>query len=731
VPKRSFLSNIKLLSEGVIKSYSVIFYSQSYLLGFLLIAVTFLNPVTGLYGVVSCLTANVFAVYTGLNEKQIKEGLFGFNSVLIGIAVAFYFRFTAYSLVILIFISLFTVIISVWLSGWLGKYGLPYLSLPFMIMLWILLLASKQFPILTMNTGADALLFSQFGAAVKTAANFAGFNEYISSANLRLVVSGYLKSLSAILLQPDNFTGFIIAVGLLVYSRIAFTLSVIGYIFALILYSVAGVALSHTDYYLIGFNYILTAIAIGGFFTVPSLNSYLWIFFLTPIIALVIHSSSLLLSVVFLPVYSLPFCIVVILFLYFVKFRYTGKGIKLIMYNYYSPEKNLYKHLNFGEQFKNSIYYIFQLPFWSEWKVTQGYNGGITHTGDWAGALDFEIYDEEQKPYMNNPSKIEEYYCYNKPVLAPADGFVTEVVNHVDDNKPGEVNVNENWGNTVIIYHIQGLYSKLSHLKKGSIKVVKGQYVKKGDTIGYCGNSGRSPFPHLHFQVQTTPYIGSRTLEYPISYYLTDNNNSKELKIFEIPEKSDIVCNVLKNPLLKNAFNFLPGKIFNVKITTPKGIREEKWEVFTDAYNYTYIYCHKSKAYSYFVNNDTMLYFTDYEGYKKCGLYYFYIALNKVLLGFYPEIKISNKLPVNILNNKLLFLIQDFVAPFFQFINPIYKLEYKTAKDEFAVNELVLNTKIYTKIFNFKTKEKNFVTELKNDKISKIIFDDKITMEFM
>jgi len=105
--------------------------------------------------------------------------------------------------------------------------------------------------------------------------------------------------------------------------------------------------------------------------------------------------------------------------------------------------------------------------------------------------------------------------------------------------------------------------------------------------------------------------------------------------------------------------------------------------------------------------------------------------LNKVLLGFYPEIKISNKLPVNILNNKLLFLIQDFVAPFFQFINPIYKLEYKTAKDEFAVNELVLNTKIYTKIFNFKTKEKNFVTELKNDKISKIIFDDKITMEFM
>jgi len=67
--------------------------------------------------------------------------------------------------------------------------------------------------------------------------------------------------------------------------------------------------------------------------------------------------------------------------------------------------------------------------------------------------------------------------------------------------------VNQNWGNSVIINHLNGLYTQISHIKK----IVFGKYwrlCKKGALIASCGNSGRSPEPHIHFQAQHVPVLG-------------------------------------------------------------------------------------------------------------------------------------------------------------------------------------------------------------------------------
>jgi murein DD-endopeptidase MepM/ murein hydrolase activator NlpD len=129
--------------------------------------------------------------------------------------------------------------------------------------------------------------------------------------------------------------------------------------------------------------------------------------------------------------------------------------------------------------------------------------------GEWGSALDFVITDEN-RTYALPGSKKEDYYCYNKPVLAPADGYVYQISNITKDNEIGDVNTNKNWGNTIILNHLNGLFTQISHLKQDSFKVQVGDYVTKGTILASCGNSGRSPEPHLHFQVQLTPEIGAK-----------------------------------------------------------------------------------------------------------------------------------------------------------------------------------------------------------------------------
>ncbi len=73
--------------------------------------------------------------------------------------------------------------------------------------------------------------------------------------------------------------------------------------------------------------------------------------------------------------------------------------------------------------------------------------------------------------FNGNGANLEDYYCYNKAVLAPADGIVEEILDGIRDNAINDVNTIENWGNTIIIKHADFLYSKLSHLKAGSFKI--------------------------------------------------------------------------------------------------------------------------------------------------------------------------------------------------------------------------------------------------------------------
>jgi hypothetical protein len=220
--------------------------------------------------------------------------------------------------------------------------------------------------------------------------------------------------------------------------------------------------------------------------------------------------------------------------------------------------------------------------------------------------------------------------------------------------------------------------------------VKEGDSVKEGDVIGRCGNSGRSPYPHLHFQVQKTPYIGSLTIEYPISYYIRHSKAGFSLKSFEYPGLNDLVSNIETTGLLYNAFHFIPGKrvLFDVMMNGEQS--QSSWEVNTDPYNNAFIKCDKSGAMAYFINDGSLFYFTHFSGEKNCLLYYFFMAAFQVQQGFYQDLIITDRYPLNLIYNQPLLGLQDVIAPFRIFLHSDFQCRYDWIDSDMAPSEIRL-----------------------------------------
>jgi len=653
---------IQYITDAVVKSYAILFFSQNRVLGLLLLIASFMNPIAGLSGLLCCLLAIAVSSVLGYNRYEIAIGFYSFNSLLLGIGAGTFFHINVAFIIWLLITAIAAAMLSAIISSFFSKYNLPILSLPFVITFWLLLLAGNSIYHMGLMQRNSVILNELYTSAQQTKSHPAWL--YIP-----FYPALFFRSLSAVLFQNNIISGIIIAIGLLIHSRINFSLLLIAFISAIFFNSLMETYPDGIGYYHLGANIMLASGAIGCFFFIPSGRSYVVAIIVIPLIFLFINAFTRIFGQFDLPVFSLPFCIVTLLLL--LGFRYQSRSfLEYTPYQHYSPERNFYQFVNNKERLDNLKYFHLGLPFLGTWHISQSYKGNLTHKGEWAHAIDFVLRDEKGNVCKFPGNQPEDFYSYAKPVLACANGVVANVTDHLDDNEVGKVDLINNWGNSIVIKHLEGLYSQVSHLKKNSAKVKPGDIVKAGDLIALCGNSGRSPEPHLHFQLQGNPYIGSKTMSYPFAYYLEHQEGHTLLSSFEIPVEGADISPVEISSALKQAFNFPPG--FTFQLSVP-GEDTEDFEVFTDALNQTYIYSKTIGTTAYFINNETSFYFTSFYGSRRSLLFYFYLAAFKVIFIESPGIITKDSYPLQIKHGLAALWLQDFFAPFWQFINLNYE----------------------------------------------------------
>ncbi len=700
--------------DSIVKSYGQVFFSDHHGFSVLLLSVTFVNPYAGVSGLLAVISTVVMAKWLGLNPAITRTGLYSYNTLMLGLVMGIYYQFSPAFFVVLLLGTFITLLITVWMAVKAASNRIPFLSMPFILSVWIVLLSSRSL---------EAIKLSERGVyEINELWNFGGpmlvsLYEKINGWSVPLSFDIYLKSLSSIIFQFNVVSGFILAVGLLIYSRIAFSLSLIGFYSGyLFCYFVQGNLSELQDSY-IGFNFILTALGLGGFFIVPSAKSYLLVALTTPLVSLLISALGTLLQVYQLPLYSLPFSLIVIGMVFTLNNRYEVKGMALVVYQQFSPEKNLYAFWSHMERFRNDTYYHILLPFFGEWRTSQGHAGGITHKGDWRFAWDFDIADESGKTYRLPGKVTSDFYCYGLPVIAPASGYVATIVDDVNDNEIGDVNIDQNWGNTIVIKHGEYLFTKISHIKNGSFKVKEGDYVAKGDTIAMCGNSGRSPEPHIHFQIQAAPHVGAQTISYPISYFISREADKFSFHAFQIPAQGQVIMHPGSTALLRKAFHFIPGLKMKFKVDRGGVSQLVDWEVFVDVHNQPYIFCHTSNSTAYFVNNETLHYFTNFLGDRNSLLYYFYLGAYKVLLGYYPALTMEDTFAVEGFYDGLSKYVQDFAAPFHRYLHARYESVFTDSDDRVHPTELTMQSTATATIGKRIRRKVDFTLNIENNRI--------------
>ncbi|MFC3690237.1 urea transporter [Aquipuribacter hungaricus] len=210
------------------------------------------DPLLAVAGLVGLGSSTLAAHLLGAEHGLIRDGQFGFNGVLVGIALAANLRPDSLLVLYVIAAGASSTLVLLALGHLLGRYQVPVLTAPFVLVTWAGLLAADRLDHLDPD-GPGVPAPSRAGTFE---GSFAGSFEAL------------LRGISQVVLQDSWATGLLLLFGVLLSSRISALFAVVGSTVG----AATALALGGQDpsvvHGVFGFNAVLSAIAVGGLFFV-------------------------------------------------------------------------------------------------------------------------------------------------------------------------------------------------------------------------------------------------------------------------------------------------------------------------------------------------------------------------------------------------------------------------------------------------------------------------------
>jgi urea transporter len=510
-----FQRYVRRLLQELALGYAWIALLPTWRAGVPLALLTFAEPAVGVVGSLSAICAWYAGQIAGSDAAE--RPVCVFNGLLSGLFVAHLWLPSLSMLMLAVLGGIF--------SGWL--------TVVFARLAWSLV----RLPILSLPFALGAMLTS---AASSSMSNLQ-FRAYVAPPELfGNGVDPFLNALGALYFMPNPWAGLLVLLCLLVVSRYFVVLAVLAYVLSSAWLTLLGAAPEHLASTAWDSNAMLAALLVGGLFATPSLLTAGLAMLAAVLAAWLALALGRLLDVAHLVPFSVPFVLASWLVLYAaVRNTTMASSFNLLLPDF--PERSYERACISRERIGEPGSVPVGLPYMGQWAVSQGFSGAHTHKGPWRHALDFMVL-KGGKSFVNRGSRLEDFYCYNLPVISPVYGQVWRIANDVPDNVPGAINVSANWGNYVVIKLYEGRYLLLAHLKPGSLVVAVGAWVKPGDLLGHCGNSGRSPQPHIHMHVQTSDEPGSPTAPFHLaSVMLAEAGQAAQYKLVLVPPEGAVL----------------------------------------------------------------------------------------------------------------------------------------------------------------------------------------------
>lgn len=330
-------------------------------------------------------------------------------------------------------------------------------------------------------------------------------------------IESLFRSLGMLLFLPRIEVGILVALAIILWSRLMFLSGIVGWICGVGI----GLVLERMGltylWLLAAHNYFLAAMLLGSVLFLPGKSAWLTAA-IAGIAASVLSAYFQYLfpssSYAFLPV---PAALTVWLGVGALLLRDDGGFFRRNLSSDVPPEVAWWNSAHWIERFGHREP-LFVVPIAGPVQITQGFDGQLSHTGRWRYALDF------QRPVAEGGPP--EASIWDTPVCAPASGLVEATRSDIPDNPLGISNFAEMWGNHIIIRLDKGGWMMFAHLRQNSIAVVAGARVETGTYLARVGNSGRSPAPHLHLHAQVAAEPSASTRPFRLANFLSANGAS-------------------------------------------------------------------------------------------------------------------------------------------------------------------------------------------------------------